>query len=103
MRATPSLFRYGPYPLAVRAAAAVLLTLLLALPPTLVLTVAVLSAQSIPAAQAAQNAAYHGNVQSHIFHRLGCTYYACKACTAVFATRKAALDAGFRPCKVCKP
>jgi methylphosphotriester-DNA--protein-cysteine methyltransferase len=77
----------------VRAAAAVLLALLLALP----LTVAALSAQ------AAQNAAYHGNVQSHIFHRQGCTYYACKACTAVFATRKAALDAGFRPCKVCKP
>ncbi len=99
MRPTPSLFRSGPWLLALRAAAAVLLSLLLALP----LTVAVLSAQSIPAAQAAQNAVYHGNVQSHIFHQQVCTYYACKACTAVFATRKAAIDAGFRPCKVCKP
>ncbi|MGJ3523244.1 Ada metal-binding domain-containing protein [Nitratidesulfovibrio sp. D1] len=96
MRPTPSLFRSGPWPLAVRAAAAALLTLLLALP----LTLAVFSA--LPT-QAAQNAVYHGNVQSHIFHQQGCTYYACKACTAVFTTRKAALDAGFRPCKVCKP
>ncbi|MBG3877995.1 hypothetical protein FVW20_13500 [Desulfovibrio oxamicus] len=100
MHRTPSRIRSGPCPFAVRAAAAVLLTLLLALSPTLVLTVAVLSAQPT---QAAQNAVYHGNVQSHIFHRQGCTYYACKACTAAFATRKAALDAGFRPCKVCKP
>ncbi|WMW67050.1 Ada metal-binding domain-containing protein [Nitratidesulfovibrio liaohensis] len=100
MRPTPSLFRSGPCPLAVRAAAAGLLTLLLALPPALALTVTVFSA--LPT-QAAQNAAYHGNVQSHIFHQQGCTYYACKACTAVFTTRKAALDAGFRPCKVCRP
>lgn len=99
MRPTPSLFHSGPCPLVVRAAAAALLTLLLALP----LTVAALSVQAVPSAQAAQDAAYHGNVQSHIFHRQGCTYYACKACTAVFTTRKAALDAGFRPCKVCKP
>lgn len=95
MRPTPSLFRSGPCPLAVRAAAAALLALLLALPLTLVF--------SAPPAHAAQNAVYHGNVQSHIFHQQGCTYYACKACTAVFTTRKAALDAGFRPCKVCKP
>ncbi len=103
MRPTPSLFRSGPCPLAVRAAAAALLTLLLALALTLPQTLPLTLVFSAPPAQAAQNAVYHGNVQSHIFHQQGCTYYACKACTAVFTTRKAALDAGFRPCKVCKP
>ncbi len=53
------------------------------------------------AAQAAGE--LHGNVQSRIFHAPHCRYYACKACTAVFATREAALKAGYRPCKVCRP
>jgi hypothetical protein len=48
-------------------------------------------------------AEYHGNRNSHIFHRPGCRYYNCKNCVVYFATRQAALKAGFRPCKVCKP
>lgn len=46
---------------------------------------------------------YHGNRNSHIFHRPGCRYYNCKHCVVVFVSRQAALEAGFRPCKVCKP
>jgi hypothetical protein len=48
-------------------------------------------------------AEYHGNRNSYIFHRPGCRYYNCKNCVVYFATRQAALKAGFRPCKVCKP
>jgi hypothetical protein len=48
-------------------------------------------------------AEYHGNRNSHIFHRPGCRYYNCKNCVVYFATRQAALKAGFRPCKICKP
>jgi hypothetical protein len=57
--------------------------------------------RSEPVAVAA--AEYHGNRNSHIFHRPGCRYYNCKNCVVYFATRQAALKAGFRPCKVCKP
>lgn len=54
-------------------------------------------------AVAAQGLVYHGNVQSHIFHGPGCRYYDCKACSAVFESREAAIKAGYRPCKVCNP
>jgi len=46
---------------------------------------------------------YHGNVSSKIFHRPSCRYYNCKNCTAVFNTREEAINAGYRPCKICKP
>jgi hypothetical protein len=48
-------------------------------------------------------AEYHGNRKSRIFHRPGCRYYNCKNCVVLFTSRQAALEAGFRPCKVCKP
>ncbi len=48
-------------------------------------------------------ATYHGNTKSKIFHSSGCRYYNCKACTAVFRSRQAAIDAGYRPCKKCRP
>ena len=92
MRDTHSQFRStpcapaAPRTLVARAIACALLGLLLAVGAT-----------------AAQGTVYHGNVQSHIFHQPGCTYYTCKACTAVFTTRQAAVEAGFRPCKVCRP
>jgi len=47
--------------------------------------------------------AYHGNRNSRIFHGVSCRYYDCKNCVVVFATRQAALAAGYRPCKVCRP
>lgn len=46
---------------------------------------------------------YHGNSKSYIFHGSGCRYFYCKNCTRVFKSRSAAISAGFRPCKICKP
>lgn len=45
----------------------------------------------------------HGNVKSGIFHGPGCRYYNCKNCTVVFMGREEAINAGYRPCKICKP
>ncbi len=44
---------------------------------------------------------FHGNVSSHVFHAPGCPNYDCKNCTAVFATREAAMAAGYRPHVEC--
>ena len=46
---------------------------------------------------------YHGNIKSHKFHRPGCRYYNCKACTRIFTSKAQALEAGYIPCKVCRP
>ena len=46
---------------------------------------------------------YHGNTQSKILHEPECRYYNCKACTRKFASKEAAIKAGYRGCKVCKP
>ncbi|WP_419785620.1 Ada metal-binding domain-containing protein [Pseudodesulfovibrio sp.] len=46
---------------------------------------------------------YHGNRNSHVFHRPGCRYYNCKNCIVDFSSREEALEAGYRPCKICKP
>lgn len=46
---------------------------------------------------------YHGNVKSKKFHAPGCRYYNCKNCRAVFKSRRAAIAAGYVPCKVCRP
>ena len=50
-----------------------------------------------------QKQVYHGNTDSKIFHQSSCRYFNCKNCTKVFDSRDAAIDAGYRPCKVCKP
>ncbi len=49
------------------------------------------------------NGAYNGNNKSKKFHKAGCRYYNCKSCTSHFNSRQAAINAGFIPCKVCKP
>ena len=46
---------------------------------------------------------YHGNTSNRIFHREECKYVNCSECTAVFPSREAAEQAGYRPCRVCKP
>ena len=46
---------------------------------------------------------YHGNIVGMIFHQPGCRYYNCKNCIATFPSREAAIKAGYRPCKICKP
>lgn len=48
-------------------------------------------------------ATYHGNIDSWIFHDSGCRYYDCKNCIVEFETRQEAIEAGYRPCKICKP
>jgi methylphosphotriester-DNA--protein-cysteine methyltransferase len=53
--------------------------------------------------QALAGAVYHGNVKSGVFHGPNCRYFNCKNCTAVFNNRQAAIAAGYRPCKICKP
>ncbi len=50
-----------------------------------------------------QSIIYHGNTDSHIFHRPTCRYYDCKNCLAEFESREDAIDSGYRPCKKCKP
>lgn len=47
--------------------------------------------------------AYHGNTQSHKFHRPGCRYYNCLKCTRVFQSRDEAIAAGYKPCGICEP
>lgn len=47
--------------------------------------------------------AYRGNTKSHKFHKQSCRYFKCPNCTAKFATREEAIEAGYRPCGVCDP
>jgi len=46
---------------------------------------------------------YHGNTKSKIFHKSSCRHYNCKNCTRTFNSREEAIQAGYRPCKICKP
>jgi methylphosphotriester-DNA--protein-cysteine methyltransferase len=51
----------------------------------------------------AEKIVYHGNTQSKVFHRPICRYYNCGNCTKKFNSRQEAIDAGYRPCRVCNP
>ncbi|SHN61396.1 Ada metal-binding domain-containing protein [Desulfovibrio litoralis] len=51
----------------------------------------------------AQKILYKGNIESKIYHAPHCRFYDCKKCTASFDSKQKAEQAGFRPCKVCKP
>lgn len=46
---------------------------------------------------------YRGNTRSKDFHRPGCRYYDCRACTVILETRVEAINLGYKPCKLCKP
>lgn len=46
---------------------------------------------------------YHGNTKSRVFHRHGCPHFDCKNCQAVFNSHEEAINAGFKPCGVCRP
>jgi hypothetical protein len=52
-----------------------------------------------------QGYAFVGNVNSYKFHKIDCRWAkrCYKNCRAKFKTRDEALEAGFEPCKVCKP
>ena len=55
----------------------------------------------VDAPAAAVAGPFHGNVSSHVFHAPGCANYHCRNCTAVFATREAAVAAGYRAHAEC--
>lgn len=61
------------------------------------------SATSATTDQSRSRGPYHGNVRSKVFHGPWCQHYACKNCTAEFATREEAIAAGYRPGGNCKP
>ena len=44
---------------------------------------------------------FHGNTQSHVFHRPGCSHYNCKHCDEAFLTVESALEAGYTPAGDC--
>lgn len=46
---------------------------------------------------------YHGNYSSKKFHKPGCRYYNCSKCTVLFQNRDEAIQAGYKPCKICNP
>ncbi|WP_394699454.1 thermonuclease family protein [uncultured Desulfobacter sp.] len=46
---------------------------------------------------------YHGNMKSHTFHRSSCRHDDCKNCRKVFQSRQDAINAGDKPCGICKP
>ncbi len=46
---------------------------------------------------------YHGNVSSLVFHAPDCKHFNCKRCTKVFQDRELAINAGYKPCGICKP
>lgn len=50
-----------------------------------------------------QTLAYSGNANTHVFHQPSCRYASCTNCTAQFATREEAIDAGYRPGGCCHP
>jgi micrococcal nuclease len=44
---------------------------------------------------------FHGNTQSHVFHRPGCPHYNCTHCDEAFLTVESAIEAGYRPAGDC--
>ena len=85
-------------------ATGLLLALLLCAPTAWAQSVDQSKSKPGPAMRTSQTeVVYHGNVRSKKFHRPSCRYYDCKNCTARFTSREQAIQAGYVPCKVCKP
>lgn len=47
--------------------------------------------------------AYIGNSRSYVFHRPTCSYLPAEKNRTHLASRAEAIDAGYRPCRKCKP
>ena len=47
--------------------------------------------------------AYIGNVKSCVFHKQSCRYLPHESNRLYFDSRKEAIDAGYRPCRKCRP
>lgn len=50
-----------------------------------------------------QTPAYIGNVRTGIFHRKTCSYLPHEKNRSYFESREEAIDAGYRPCRKCRP
>ncbi|MCG8688940.1 MAG: hypothetical protein MI892_28985 [Desulfobacterales bacterium] len=48
-------------------------------------------------------AEFKGNTDTLVFHRTDCKFSQSKKCTMSFINRNDALNAGYKPCKVCNP
>lgn len=46
---------------------------------------------------------YIGNTRSYVFHRQTCRYLPNARNRSYFESRKEAVDAGYRPCRKCRP
>lgn len=46
---------------------------------------------------------YIGNSRSYVFHRQTCRHLPAAKNRTYFNTRSEAVDAGYRPCRKCKP
>ena len=44
---------------------------------------------------------FHGNTQSHVFHRPECPHYNCKHCDEAFLSVQSAMEAGYTPAGDC--
>ncbi|MCG8616370.1 MAG: hypothetical protein MI802_09155 [Desulfobacterales bacterium] len=47
--------------------------------------------------------AFKGNPDTMVFHKITCNFATGKKCTEEFTTREAAVELGYKPCKVCNP
>lgn len=47
--------------------------------------------------------AYIGNLRSCVFHRYTCSYLPAEKNRTSFSSRTEAIDAGYRPCRKCRP
>jgi hypothetical protein len=50
-----------------------------------------------------RTAGLRGNPKNRVFHAPSCRYYMAPGNTEEFETVQGALDAGFKPCKICSP
>ncbi|MHB9036317.1 MAG: Ada metal-binding domain-containing protein [Armatimonadota bacterium] len=46
---------------------------------------------------------YIGNTRSYVFHRQSCRYLPHANNRSYFDSRNEAIDAGYRPCRKCRP
>ncbi len=68
-----------------------------------VLVIAWLVAMAGISASSNSAPAYIGNLRSRVFHKQSCRYLPAARNRTYFVTRAAAVDAGYRPCRKCRP
>lgn len=63
-----------------------------------------MAALSISGHTAAKSApAYIGNLRSYVFHRPTCSYLPAEKNRTHLSSRTEAIEAGYRPCRKCRP